>query len=155
MQQQLNILKATRANILKAIDGISLEQLNEIPAGFNNNLIWNAGHVAVTQQLLCYAMSGIEVKLPKEIITVYRKGAKPEKAITQAEVDQIKEWLTTSIDWLIADLEAGIFKSYKEYQTSYGFKLTSITDAVSFNNVHEGMHLGYIIALKKHLGITG
>ena len=44
MQQQIAILKATRANILKQIEGVSLAQLNEIPAGFNNNLIWNAGH---------------------------------------------------------------------------------------------------------------
>ena len=153
MQQQIDILKTTRANILKAIDGISLEQLNVIPDGYNNNLIWNAAHVAVTQQLLCYAMSGLEVKLPKEIITAYRKGAKPERAVTQAEVDQIKAWLTDSIDWLATDLAAGIFQNYKEYQTSYGYKLTSIADAVSFNNVHEGMHLGYIIALKKHLRI--
>ncbi|MFK7978627.1 MAG: DinB family protein [Saprospiraceae bacterium] len=153
MQQQLDILKATRANILKQMEGVSLAQLNEIPDGFNNNLIWNAGHVAVTQQLLCYAMSGLEVKLPKEVIAVYRKGAKPESAITQAEVDQIKVWLTTSIDWLATDLKAGIFETYKEYATSYGFTLTSIADAVSFNNVHEGMHLGYMIALKKKLGL--
>ena len=153
MQQQIAILKATRANVLKQMEGVSLEQLNEIPDGFNNNLIWNAGHVAVTQQLLCYAMSGLEVKLPKDIIGIYRKGAKPEKVVTQAEVDQIKEWLTASIDWLAEDLEAGIFKSYKEYATSYGFTLTSIVDAVSFNNVHEGMHLGYMIALKKKLGL--
>lgn len=153
MQQQLNILKATRANILKAIEGLTLDQLNEIPAGYNNNLIWNAGHVAVTQQLLCYAMSGLEVKLPKDIIAAYRKGVKPEKAVSQAEVDQIKEWLTSSIDWLAEDLEAGIFKTYKEYPTSYGFTLTSLADAVSFNNVHEGMHFGYIIALKKNLGL--
>ena len=153
MQRQIAILKATRANILKQIEDVSLTQLNEIPAGFNNNLIWNAGHVAVTQQLLCYAMSGVEVKLPKEIITAYRKGAKPEKAITQTEVDQIKAWLTASIDWLAEDLEAGVFKTYKEYQTSYGFKLTSMADAVSFNNVHEGMHLGYMIALRKKLGL--
>jgi len=153
MQQQLNILKATRTNILKAIAGISLEQLNIIPDGYNNNLIWNAAHVVVTQQRLCYAMSGVEMKLPKETIAAYQKGAKPERAVTQAEVDQIKEWLTSSINWLTTDLEAGIFQNYKEYPTSYGFKLTSIADAVSFNNVHEGMHLGYIIALKKHLGL--
>lgn len=153
MQQQIAILKVTRANILKQIEGVALDQLNEIPAGFNNNLIWNAAHVAVTQQLLCYAMSGLAVKLPKEAIAAYRKGAKPEKIVTQAEVDQIKEWLTASIDWLAEDLEAGTFKSYKEYATSYGFTLTSLADAVSFNNVHEGMHLGYMIALKKKLGL--
>ena len=90
MQRQINILKTTRANILKAIEGISLEQLNEIPTGYNNNLIWNVGHVAVTQQLLCYAMSNLAVKLPKEVITAYRKGSKPTHVLSQEEVDQIK-----------------------------------------------------------------
>ena len=154
MEAQINILKATRTNIQNAIEGISLEQLNMIPDGYNNNLIWNVAHVVVTQQLLCYAMSGLEVKVPKEIIAAYRKGSKPDRAITQTEVDQIKVWLTASIEWLSEDLAAGVFKSYREYQTSYGYKLTSIADAVSFNNVHEGMHLGYMIALKKHLRIT-
>ncbi len=151
MQDQLNILKATRNNYLKQLEGISLEHLNLIPEGFNNNLIWNAAHAVVTQQLLCYAMSGVEVKLPKDIIALYRKGAQPAGAISQAEVDQIKAWLTESIDWLAEDLKNGTFKTFKKYPTSYGYTLTSIEDAVSFNNVHEGMHLGYIIALKKHL----
>lgn len=153
MKNHIDILKATRANILKAIEGISLEQLNLVPDGYNNNLIWNAGHVVVTQQRLCYAMSGLEIKLPEGIIAIYKKGAKPEKDVTQEEVDQIKAWLTESIDWLEVDLEAGVFKTFKTYPTSYGYTLNSIEDAVNFNNVHEGMHLGYIIAMKKHLGL--
>ncbi|MEM6319521.1 MAG: DinB family protein [Bacteroidota bacterium] len=151
MKRHLNILKATRKNILKHLEDISLDHLNVIPDGYNNNLIWNAAHVVVTQQLLCYAMSGLDVKLPKEIISAYRKGSKPEKAISQAEVNQIKSWLTESIEWLAADIEAGKFQNFKEYATSFGYTLTSFEDAVTFNNVHEGMHLGYIIALKKHL----
>lgn len=151
MQSQLDILKATRNNYLKQLDGISLEHLNAIPEGYNNNLIWNAAHAIVTQQLLCYAMSGVEVKLPKAIIALYRKGAKPTGPVSQVEVDQIKKWLTESIEWLAEDIKAGTFKTFKEYATSYGYTLTSIEDAVAFNNVHEGMHLGYIIALKKHL----
>ena len=153
MKNHIDILKATRANILKAIEGISLDQLNLVPDGYNNNLIWNAGHVVVTQQRLCYAMSGLEIKLPEGIIAIYKKGAKPEKDVTQEEVDQIKAWLTESIDWLEVDLEAGVFKTFKTYPTSYGYTLNSIEDAVNFNNVHEGMHLGYIIAMKKHLGL--
>ena len=153
MKNHLDILRSTRKNYLKAIEGISLADLNKIPEGYNNNLIWNVAHVVVTQQLLCYALSGLEVKLPKAIIAAYRKGSKPEKAVSQEEVDQIIDWLTASIDWIEADIEAGIFKEYKTYPTSYGFVLTSFTDAVAFNNVHEGMHLGYIIALKKHLGL--
>ena len=126
MKNHIDILKATRANILKAIEGISLEQLNLVPDGYNNNLIWNAGHVVVTQQRLCYAMSGLEIKLPEGIIAIYKKGAKPEKDVTQEEVDQIKAWLTESIDWLEVDLEAGVFKTFKTYPTSYGYTLNYI-----------------------------
>lgn len=155
MQNHLDLLKATRKNILKQLDGLSVSQLNTIPNGYNNNLIWNAAHVVVTQQLLCYKNAGLAMKLPTEIINAYRKGSKPEKQVTQAEVDQIKEWLIQSVDWLAEDLAVAKFSSYNEYPTSYGYPLATLEDAIVFNNVHEGMHLGYIIALKKHLSITG
>jgi hypothetical protein len=153
MKNHLSILRITRNNYLKALEGISLENLNKIPDGYNNNLIWNAAHAVVTQQLLCYALSGVEVKLPNEIIANYRKGSKPTQSLTEAEVAQVMGWLKESVDWLEEDLEKGIFKEYKEYPTSYGITLSSLEEAIIFNNVHEGMHLGYIIALKKHLKI--
>ena len=151
MKSEIAILRATRNNYLKALDGISLAHLNEIPQDYNNNLIWNAAHAVVTQQLLCYGKSNLELKLPKTIIELYRKGSKPESDISQAAAIQIKGWLTESVDWMEEDLKAGLFITFNEYPTSYGFLLTSIEDAIAFNNVHEGMHLGYIIALKKHL----
>ena len=52
MQYHLDIIKQTRANIIKMTEAQSLEMLNQIPEGFNNNLVWNLGHVIVTQQLL-------------------------------------------------------------------------------------------------------
>jgi hypothetical protein len=35
----------------------TLEQLNKIPEGYNNNLIWNIAHVVVVQQMLVYKLS--------------------------------------------------------------------------------------------------
>lgn len=32
------------------LENYSLKQLNMIPKGFSNNLIWNIGHIIVTQQ---------------------------------------------------------------------------------------------------------
>ena len=52
-------------------------------------------------------------------------------------------------DTLEEDFEAGIFENYKEYPTSTGYVLSSIENAISFNNFHEGIHYGIIRALKK------
>jgi len=57
----------------------------------------------------------------------------------------------TVLDQTEKDLEAGIFKTYQEYPTSTGYVITSVQDALNFNNFHEGIHLGYILALKKSL----
>lgn len=57
MLQTIPLLNATRQNILTLMQGLSADQLNKMSAGFNNNLIWNAGHVLVTQQLLYYKLS--------------------------------------------------------------------------------------------------
>ncbi|MDB9932132.1 hypothetical protein OAD28_05360 [Flavobacteriales bacterium] len=47
------------------------------------------------------------------------------------------------------DLNTEMFKEFKEYTTSYNVTLSNIDDAVKFNNVHEGLHLGYAMALRK------
>ncbi|MFK7905692.1 MAG: DinB family protein [Chitinophagales bacterium] len=151
MEKQLNILEATRKNILGTVKGLTLEELNKTPKGFNNNLIWNLGHVLVTQQLLCYGLSGVPMKADNEIIAKYRKGTKPTDFVGEEEYSFIKLRLEQTIEEIKLDLSAGLFKEFKTYPTSYSVTLDSIEDAVVFNNVHEAMHLGYMMALKHAL----
>jgi hypothetical protein len=149
MLSAIDLLKATRANILRLTDRYDLDQLNKIPEGFNNNLIWNFGHVVVTQQLLCYGLSKLPTQVPAELIDKYRKGSKPETFVDQAELDLFKNFAEQTIIQLETDLAENVFDTYKTYTTSYGITLEGIQEAVQFNNVHEGMHLGTMIALTK------
>ena len=64
----MQLLKTTRTNFLNLLNEFSLEQINQIPQGFSNNLIWNFGHLVVTQQLLCYKLSGNEMYISDEIV---------------------------------------------------------------------------------------
>jgi len=148
---QLTALRATRENILKILSQFSLEQMNEIPKGFNNNLIWNAGHVVVTQQLLCYKLAGLTPNVSSEMIGKYRKGSKPEDYIGETEKNLIISLLTSTVDGIETDLDSKDFSGYKAYPTSYGVTLTSVQDAVAFNLAHEAMHLGTMISLKNAL----
>ena len=85
----------------------------------------------------------------KEFITRYRKGSKPEVAATKDEIQGIFEKLKTSLTRLEHDAAALDFSNFREYPTSYGYTLRSVDEALEFNNLHEAMHIGSMIALRK------
>ena len=149
MQEILALTKASRNMVTKVIEGYTLEQLNKVPAGFNNNIIWNIGHIIVTQQLLVYKLSGLPMIVTDEMVEKYRKGTKTEHFASQEEVDEIMALLTQTITQTEADIEKNLFTSFTEYPTSAGYILTSSQDAMAFNNFHEGIHLGVILGLRK------
>jgi DinB superfamily len=149
MEKQFKILSATRTNILKAISDLTVDQLNTIPKGFKNNIIWNVAHVLVTQQLLCYKLSGLDMIVDSSFVDLFKKGSEADYEVSEEEVTLIKEELSNLVEKTKGDYENGVFKNYDEYPTSYDVILNCIDDAIQFNNVHEGLHLGYIMAMKK------
>lgn len=149
MKTQFNILKKSRAVTLKTISGFTLEQIHIIPDGFKNNIVWNVAHLVVTQQLLHYKLSGLNCLCPSDLIKAHTKGTFPTKTFTQKEFDEVLRLFIDLPKTLEKDYSAGVFKEYNEYQTSVGFVLDSIDTAISFNNYHEALHLGIIMALKK------
>lgn len=151
MNWTIDITRKNRRLLEKFIDNLSLEMLNKVPEGFKNNIIWNIAHLIVTQQLLVYKLSGLEGLLSDAMITEFRKGTKTERDLNQAEVDTIKSLLFSPLDQTETDYNNGVFKTFNAYTVSTGSTLTNVDEAMSFNNFHEGIHLGYILALKKSL----
>jgi len=73
MVNQFYIIKQNRQVFIKLVDSLTTDQLNEIPAGFNNNIAWNFAHAIVSQQLLCYAKAGKEINIDKEFLEKYQR----------------------------------------------------------------------------------
>jgi hypothetical protein len=139
-------------NILEGfLNQFSLDELNKIPDGFSNNLIWNIAHVIVTQQLLVYGNSQLPMLVSDEMVAKYRKGTKAEHDVNQEEVNEIKTLLFSTLEKTQDDYFNGHFKNYIEYTVSTKSTLTNVEQALEFNNFHEGIHLGYILALKKSI----
>ena len=149
MQRTFEITRTSRKIVSQFLDNYSLDQLNKIPNGFKNNLIWNIAHIVVTQQLLVYKFSGLPMLVSDELVQKYMKGTKPELDATQADVEEIKTLLAKTIDQTKEDYDNGIFKNYQEYPTSTGFVLGNVEDAMVFNNFHEGLHIGIMMSLRK------
>ncbi|MDF1517360.1 MAG: DinB family protein [Lutibacter sp.] len=149
MQKHFDILIKTRQLLLKITEHLSMEQLNKIPQGFKNNIAWNIAHLTVTQQLLCYKLSGLNCLVSDEMIADFQKGTTPTQPISKEEFEVIKAQFLQLPLQLEEDYNKGIFKNYNEYKTSVNITLNSVEDAIMFNTYHEGIHLGIILQLMK------
>ncbi|MFD0940721.1 DinB family protein [Pedobacter boryungensis] len=155
--KNIEISTAARNKLLSHIADLTTDELNYIPTGFNNNLAWQMGHLVVSQQLLCYRLSGNELVIEKELVDLYKNGSKPERYISAAEIEQMKGYLLSTIDQLAIDLEQNLFDNYNPYTISTfpGLTLTSIDDAVAFIACHDGLHYGCCLGLKKLVKMQG
>lgn len=149
LKKALEITKVSRKAFRNVLDNYTLAQLNKVPDGFKNNLFWNIAHVVVTQQLLVYRLSGLDIMVNDEWVELYKKGTCTSKDATEQDLELLKDLLISTVEKADKDIDSNLFKEYKEYPTSTGFVLKSVEDAFEFNNFHEGIHLGYILALKK------
>lgn len=154
MKFQFYNCRETRKILVNFLETISKEDLLAIPEHFNNNIWWNIAHVAVTQQLLVYKLSGLALNLPDDIIAKYGKGSIPSNEPSEEEFNSIKKALVDLVVKTEEDYNKGIFKNYNPYTTSANVTLESVEDAITFNNFHEGIHIGSILALRRALGIA-
>jgi hypothetical protein len=151
MNYPIEIIRKTRVNVLKMIDGLSIEQLNKVPEGFNNNLIWNIGHLVAAQQNICYKRAGFPFIIDETFFDAYKSETKPEGDVDEAGFEHIKQLLISTIDQLEIDYNNGIFTNYQTWATRYNFEISNIDEALNFLPFHEGLHTGYIMVLKRTL----
>ena len=151
MQDTFEVNRTSRKMLSSYFENYTLEQLNKIPQGFNNSLFWNIAHVVVTQQILVYKLSGLPILVSDEMVEKYRKGTKPEQDVTQEEVDVLKSLLFKGAEQAETDYNNGVFVNYQEYPTSTGFVLQNAKGAIEFNNLHEGVHIGIMMNIKKFI----
>ncbi|MEO6718949.1 MAG: DinB family protein [Ferruginibacter sp.] len=147
--KQIEILKKTRKYLLDLINELTIEELNEIPVGFNNNIIWNLGHMLASQQGVCYKRAGLNLVIDEKYFLDYKPETKPDHFIDAEQADKIKGLFLPAIDQLEEDYNNNVFANYPPWTNRYGVEHKNIDDTINFLLFHEGLHLGYIMALKR------
>lgn len=139
-----------RKNLYAILTETPKEKLLRIPEGFNNNIYWNIAHTVVTQQILLYKLSGLQMRVPIELVEKFKKGTVPDGKATDEEMKTVADFLISTIEWAKEDYNVRLFREFHEYTTSAKVTLSSIDDAIAFNLFHEGLHLGTIMLLMRH-----
>ena len=149
-QTDIDLFRATRQNTYKLAKSLTLDQVNKIPEGFSGNIAWHLGHMVATHKGLVYQLNGLKGGFEKEFVVKYKKDSEPEAPIDQAEFDFILEHLISQIDELEKDLaNMDQWGETHEYSTSYGYTIHNLEEAIRFSNLHQALHLGYVMALRR------
>lgn len=139
-----------RENTLDVVKSLTLDQINKIPDGFTGNIAWHIGHMVATHKGLVYQLNGLPGGFEKEFVLKYKKGSVPENPIDQIELDFILLKLIEQIDDLERDLNnTDQWGASTPYPTSFGYTINNLEEAVKFSNVHQALHLGYVMALRR------
>lgn len=138
-----------RKTLDKYLKSLSIKSLFEIPSGYNNNIIWQIGHMVSVQQQLVYGLSGLPLLISKDFVKKYGRGSSPDAAHNESTIEEIHSLLFKTIEITKTDLKKGVFKTFNSYKTLAGTELHNVKEALVFNNFHDEIHLDRIQLLRK------
>jgi hypothetical protein len=104
MEAILKAWKTSRKLYLDCLDKYNLEQLNLTPPKFNNNLIWNIGHIVASQQSLVYRTSNLPMNIPDDFFEKYKPGTRPGEPVLQNGVEEIRSLFISNVERKEEDL---------------------------------------------------
>lgn len=152
MQDRIARIRNAREYLLQLIHRLSLEDLNKIPEGFDNNIIWNIGHLISAQQSICYLRAKVRPTVDSDILRAFQPGSTPQKLLSITEITSLKTVFVKSIDDFAQDFSNDLFDEYRPWVAQpYGMKVDNIVDAMDFLMYHEGLHTGYVMAMKRSI----
>lgn len=149
MEKLIETALFTRVSLLNILESKSYEELVHIPEKFKNSIFWNIAHLLVTQQLLCYKLSGLEIKIDQDLVGKYGKGATAITEVEPSDIQYVKDNLVAAMTQTKEDFDNGLFVNFTPYMTSTGIELKSVEDAIAFSTFHDGIHLGIVLSLMK------
>lgn len=137
--------------LLKALPG---DKTDVIPGGWNNNARWHAGHLIVTPLLLTYGISKQPLPVAEEYRRWFAKGTTPRDWGNDSvpAFGQLVDELAPTMSRLFEEWRDRMNEPYPEpYTTSLGVVLRTPGEALQFSAVHDGIHLGMLLALRRAL----
>lgn len=147
-----NLLRSTdlsRGYLRTIIHKLSDEQLVIVPEGASNNVLWNLGHLTLSHAGLAYGPCGLESPVPENYGELFKSGTSPANWDEAPSVSEVQEQFKGVHERMKEDYRNGAFDGFKPRELMAGITLDNIEQALGFNLIHEGVHIGALISICK------
>jgi hypothetical protein len=81
----------------------------------------------------------------------YKPDTHPGTAVSAEQIAEIKSLLFSTVDTLEMDYNEGLFNANPPWTNRYGVEHENIEQSINFLLFHDGLHTGYIMAMRKLL----
>lgn len=155
LAEQTGVVRAAVAGVLRSMDG----RADVIPPGWKNNARWHAGHLVLVPRLLSLGLSGRPLGVADDYRRWFAKDTGPASWAPDDAVPSF-EYLVDELAATTGELFAA-FESREDepfatpYLTLIGATLRTPAEGLSFSMVHDGIHLGMLLALRRDLATAG
>ncbi|WPZ19983.1 DinB family protein [Geobacillus subterraneus] len=141
-------LEDYRRELLRVVDGLTEEEADIVPKGFNNNIRWNLGHVYLDQYLWIQHVTKEPIPIPEGFRDWFGFGTSPAtwhtkppslsvlKELLAEQPTKIREWYGERLEEEFAPTESGMH---------------TIAQVLVRTIFHEGLHLATIQRIRKFL----
>ncbi|KQL44092.1 hypothetical protein AN963_21930 [Brevibacillus choshinensis] len=138
-----------RSLTLGALNSTSEEVADIIPAGLNNNIRWNLGHILVTQDFFMYGPSCPH--LPANYLALFAAGTNP--ANWEGDVPSLAT-LAAQLEEQKARIKETFGDRFDEklpqpFQLGKKGTMNTFGELFAFSLFHEGMHMNAFATLNK------
>ncbi|MBI5092066.1 MAG: DinB family protein [Candidatus Hydrogenedentes bacterium] len=148
-----DVMKMMGGFAVETTKSLTKDQLLKVPDHFNNNVLWNLGHLLYYQCNFFYGLTQQPFPLPAGCEEQYKElfadGTSPKTWKSQPDVAAVQAQFASLTETVLADAAAGKFDGFKTVELFPGMTLHNANETAAFHAVHLGMHIGAIGALKK------
>jgi hypothetical protein len=148
----LKQLKAFRHNTLSVVEGLTEEEADFVPEGFNNNIRWNLGHIYLDQYDWLYHKTREDNPAPKHYRELFGYGSKPENwQKTPPTLEELRNRLMEQVQFI--EQQFG-YRLDQELDELTDLDMSTFAEVLPRTFYHEGLHIGAIIAIRNTIKIS-
>lgn len=144
-QSIIHTSKVLRQVVIGQVQGISEAQFDIQPAGFNNTIRWNVGHMIYWMDKYSTLSFGSKSTIPEHYEMLFASGTKPSDwTIAPPSKDELQQLLSEQLARL-SELTPEMLNEVLKTPFVLGpFQFGTSGELFNFGLIHEAIHLGTI-----------
>jgi len=151
-QASIQTAITARQLVIGSTQAIPEEIYDMTPAGFNNTIRWNVGHIATMLNWFLSAGPALNTKLPESYVGLFMSGTKPaDWTAAPPSKEELIQYLSLQLDDLSRFNHESLIMPLDVPFEMGPLKFATAGEVFNFAFIHEAVHLGVISSLVKAL----